>query len=301
MQLVADTTSVEQRRPGRREGARDAEPLRRHHHRRGPHRPRALEDPELHVLQDDLREADRASRSRSPNVVVKLPNGQQNNIYGNAEDACSFVTMFQDIADTGRQEPQQHELDQHGEQLRPGPGDEHRLRVAARGQVRRRRHLRPRRVRPDHPPNGDWTHVTPRSSQRRSSRASEARRRSSRRSGVAALDGAVVGAEVGRDDERVVAHVVRACPRRSPRRLPCSRSRSLSERIIGRSCSTTTSVASSSCCTRLISGPNASASRWATPAVGSSRQMTRGATASTDASSTMRRVPVESSAMKRSA
>ena len=33
-----------------------------------------------------------------PNVVVKLPNGQQNDIYGNAEDACSYVTMFQDIA-----------------------------------------------------------------------------------------------------------------------------------------------------------------------------------------------------------
>jgi Periplasmic binding protein len=33
-----------------------------------------------------------------PNVVVKLKNGQQNNIYGNAEDACSYVTMFADIA-----------------------------------------------------------------------------------------------------------------------------------------------------------------------------------------------------------
>jgi len=33
-----------------------------------------------------------------PNVVIKLPNGKQNSIYGNAEDACSFVTMFQDIA-----------------------------------------------------------------------------------------------------------------------------------------------------------------------------------------------------------
>jgi hypothetical protein len=33
-----------------------------------------------------------------PNVVVKLPSGQQNDIYGNAEDACSYVTMFQDIA-----------------------------------------------------------------------------------------------------------------------------------------------------------------------------------------------------------
>ena len=37
----------------------EAEPVRRHHHRRGPHRARALEDAELHVLQDDLREADR--------------------------------------------------------------------------------------------------------------------------------------------------------------------------------------------------------------------------------------------------
>ena len=45
----------------------------------------------------------------------------------------------------------------------------------------------------------------------------------------------------------------------------------------------------------------ASASRCATPAVGSSRQMTRGATARSAASSTIRRVPVESSAMKRSA
>ena len=34
-----------------------------------------------------------------PNVVVKLPSGQQNDIYGNAEDACSYVTMFQDIAE----------------------------------------------------------------------------------------------------------------------------------------------------------------------------------------------------------
>jgi ABC-type branched-subunit amino acid transport system substrate-binding protein len=33
-----------------------------------------------------------------PNVVIKLANGKQNDIYGNAEDACSFVTMFQEIA-----------------------------------------------------------------------------------------------------------------------------------------------------------------------------------------------------------
>jgi hypothetical protein len=33
-----------------------------------------------------------------PNVVVKLPNGKQNDIYGSAEDSCSFVTMFATIA-----------------------------------------------------------------------------------------------------------------------------------------------------------------------------------------------------------
>ena len=33
-----------------------------------------------------------------PNGVVKLPNGKQNDIYGNAENACSFVTMFATIA-----------------------------------------------------------------------------------------------------------------------------------------------------------------------------------------------------------
>jgi hypothetical protein len=52
-------------------------------------------------------------------------------------------------------------------------------------------------------------------------------------------------------------------------------------------------VTSSFCCTRLINGPNASASRCATPAVGSSRRITRGATASTDASSTIRRAPAD--------
>ena len=49
-----------------------------------------------------------------PNVVVKLPNGKQNDIYGNAEDACSFVTMFSDDRRAGRQEPEQRELDRDG-------------------------------------------------------------------------------------------------------------------------------------------------------------------------------------------
>ena len=44
-----------------------------------------------------------------------------------------------------------------------------------------------------------------------------------------------------------------------------------------------------------MSGPKASVSRWATPAVGSSRQRNRASRASSPASSTMRRVPVDRS------
>jgi hypothetical protein len=34
----------------------------------------------------------------SPNVVIKLPDGRQNQIYGESEDACALVTMFKLIA-----------------------------------------------------------------------------------------------------------------------------------------------------------------------------------------------------------
>jgi hypothetical protein len=47
---------------------------------------------------NDIYKAATGSALPLPNVVVKLANGKQNNIYGNAEDACSFITMFQDIA-----------------------------------------------------------------------------------------------------------------------------------------------------------------------------------------------------------
>ena len=34
----------------------------------------------------------------SPNVVIKLPNGKQNDIYTEVEDACLFTRFFQTIA-----------------------------------------------------------------------------------------------------------------------------------------------------------------------------------------------------------
>ena len=56
-------------------------------------------------------------------------------------------------------------------------------------------------------------------------------------------------------------------------------SRSEMEVISGMSCSITRRLAPSSACTRLMRGPNASASRWATPAVGSSSRRTDACTA----------------------
>ena len=89
-------------------------------------------------------------------------------------------------------------------------------------------------------------------------------------------DRVVVGAEVRRDDVRVVAHLARVCLRRSPR--PASRQYTRSEipMMSGMSCSITSIAAPSSRWMRTISGPNASASRCATPPVGSSSSSTRG-------------------------
>ena len=67
------------------------------------------------------------------------------------------------------------------------------------------------------------------------------------------------------------------------------------------SCSMITIEHPVSACTRRSSGPSASVSRWATPAEGSSNSTTAGSWASRQASSTMRRMPVDSSPVGRSA
>ena len=93
--------------------------------------------------------------------------------------------------------------------------------------------------------------------------------------GAAAVDGVGVGAEV-RGDRRAG----RCAPRSGGPSLmmrPASRqyTRSLMPMTTGMSCSMTSRLASSSSRMRRMSGPNASLSRWAMPAVGSSRQSTR--------------------------
>ncbi len=65
----------------------------------------------------------------------------------------------------------------------------------------------------------------------------------------------------------------------------------------GMSCSMTSMAAPVWSRMRRNNGPSASVSRWATPADGSSSKMTAGSSASRQASSTMRRVPVDSAAM----
>ena len=86
MLLVADTTSVEQ---GGQDDVKDHRPesLCRHHHRRRPDRPRTLEDRNYRYCKT-IFEKQTGIKIPLPNVIVKLPNGVQNNIYGNAEDAC---------------------------------------------------------------------------------------------------------------------------------------------------------------------------------------------------------------------
>ena len=67
--------------------------------------------------------------------------------------------------------------------------------------------------------------------------------------------------------------------------------------INGMSCSMRSTDAASSCWMVVMSGPKASVSRWARPAVGSSRQRTLALRANSPANSTTRRVPVERSLM----
>ena len=75
--------------------------------------------------------------------------------------------------------------------------------------------------------------------------------------------------------------------------------RSLIDITSGMSCSMTNIEASSSSRMRSSSGPKASASRWAMPAVGSSRHSIRTSVATRQASSTIRRMPVDSSLTNR--
>ena len=97
MQLVADTTSVEEGGqddvkahivPNPYDGIITAEGRIRLEHSKTPH----------FKYCNDIYKGATGKDLPLPNVVVKLPNGKQNNVYGNAEDACSFLTMFQDIA-----------------------------------------------------------------------------------------------------------------------------------------------------------------------------------------------------------
>lgn len=98
MELIADTTSVES---GGQDDVRDhivpnpyngiitAEGRIGLEHSKTPH----------YTYCKRIFEKQTGIKIPLPNVVVKLPNGKQNNIYGNAEDACAFVTMFKTIAE----------------------------------------------------------------------------------------------------------------------------------------------------------------------------------------------------------
>ena len=98
MQMIADTTSVEQGGqddvkahvvPNPYDGIITAEGRIGLEHSRTPH----------YTYCKKIYEQQTGIKIPLPNIVVKLPNGKRNDIYGSAENACSFVTMFRTIAD----------------------------------------------------------------------------------------------------------------------------------------------------------------------------------------------------------
>jgi ABC-type branched-subunit amino acid transport system substrate-binding protein len=98
MELIADTTSVEEGGqadvkahvvPNPYDGIITAEGRIGLEHSKTPH----------YTYCKKIFEKQTGIEIPLPNVIVKLPNGKQNDIYGSAESACSFVTMFRTIAD----------------------------------------------------------------------------------------------------------------------------------------------------------------------------------------------------------
>ncbi len=97
MLLVADTTSIlssareEQKAhvsPNPYDGAISAEGQTGTEHTKTPH----------FAFCRDIWEKATGRKVPSPNVVVKLPNGKQDDIYSEVEDACLFTNMFATIA-----------------------------------------------------------------------------------------------------------------------------------------------------------------------------------------------------------
>jgi hypothetical protein len=97
MSLVSDTTSVldgardEQKAhvsPNPYDGIITAEGQTGIEHTKTPH----------FAYCRDIWEKATAIKVPSPNVVVKLPNGKQNDIYSEVEDACASTTFFATIA-----------------------------------------------------------------------------------------------------------------------------------------------------------------------------------------------------------
>jgi ABC-type branched-subunit amino acid transport system substrate-binding protein len=97
MQLISDTTSVlngardEQKAhvsPNPYDGILTAEGQTGIEHTKTPH----------FAYCRDIWEKATAEKVPSPNVVIKLPNGKQNDIYSEVEDACAVTTFFATIA-----------------------------------------------------------------------------------------------------------------------------------------------------------------------------------------------------------
>ena len=141
----------------------------------------------------------------SPNVVVKLPNGKQNDIYAEVEDACALTNFFATIAK--RVGPYLNDTNWVNTVDNFGPIDDTSTIYASihKGKYDADDTYGLVAYDPTVGAAGDWTHVTPVRERLRRLSAPLGSASAVPAVGVRPLDRAVVGAEVRRDDERIVA------------------------------------------------------------------------------------------------
>ena len=128
---------------------------------RGDHRDRGLEREATTTRARTGRRAPRSTRRRSTRPrrtrrrVIPGPRGHTLDISGSITDACTELTMFHDIgeqrrASTSTTPTGSNAVNNYGKIRDHGVE----VRIAAHRQVRRRRHVRARDVRPDDPARG---------------------------------------------------------------------------------------------------------------------------------------------------
>ena len=147
MTLIADTTSVLDGAARGVEGARHAEPVRRHRHGRGSDRRGTHQDATLHVLSRHLGEGNRPQGSVAAHQGDAAERQDERDLrFGGGR--LPVHEFFQHDRQARGAVPECRQLEAGRQQLRTDRRHVDDLRHHPRRQVRRRRHLRPGGVRP---------------------------------------------------------------------------------------------------------------------------------------------------------